>query len=84
MPQVQVHLFAAARAAVGAAELKVDAASIGELCDVLTSAYPDFARVRRQCTFLVNEITVHGDQYSVMVQPGDRIDVLPPFAGGST
>jgi molybdopterin synthase sulfur carrier subunit len=61
----------------------VEAETLGNLCDVLTDAHPDFARVRQQCSYLVNEVASHGDPYSVELQPGDRVDVLPPFAGGS-
>jgi molybdopterin synthase sulfur carrier subunit len=83
MPHVHVHLFAAARAAIGASELSVEADTLGNLCDVLTSAHPDFSKVRQQCSYLVNEVASHGNPYSVELQPGDRVDVLPPFAGGS-
>ena len=83
MATVQVHLFAAARAAVGAGEIHVEATTLGDLCDVLAAAHPDFTRVRPQCSYLLNEIVVHGDPYATTLQPGDRIDILPPFAGGA-
>lgn len=84
MPTVQVHCFAAARAAVGAAELTLNAATLGEVGDQLSAAYPDFRRVRPQCSYLLNETVTHGDPYAVTLAPNDRIDILPPFAGGST
>lgn len=78
-----MHLFAAARAAVGSGVVRAEAATLGDLCDVLATAHPDFARVRPQCSYLLNEVVVHGDPYATTLQPGDRIDILPPFAGGA-
>jgi len=83
MSPIQVHLFAAARAAVGQSELFIDAANLGELGDELERLHPAFARVRRQCSYLVNETAVHGDLYAAALHPHDRVDILPPFAGGA-
>ena len=83
MSPIQVHLFAAARAAVGVSELVIEAANIGELSDELERLHPAFARVRRQCSYLVNETVIHGDPYAVALNPHDRVDILPPFAGGA-
>ncbi|WP_235780447.1 MoaD/ThiS family protein [Sinomonas notoginsengisoli] len=41
---------------------------------------PPLAEVLRRCTFLVNEIAAK-DRSRVLEQ-GDVVDVLPPFAGG--
>lgn len=83
MSSVQVHLFAAARAAVGAREIHTQAETLGELCDALAAEHPAFTRIRPQCSYLINEVAVHGDPYATTLQPGDRIDILPPFAGGA-
>jgi molybdopterin converting factor small subunit len=83
MSPIQVHLFAAARAAVGSGELVVEASNVGELGDEIERIHPAFAKVRRQCSYLVNEIVIHGDPYSAPLSPHDRVDILPPFAGGS-
>lgn len=80
---VQVHLFAAARAAVGQPCVDVVGASLAEICTTLEMKYPEFAKVRPQCSFLVNEVAVHGDPTTIHVPPGARLDILPPFAGGS-
>jgi molybdopterin converting factor small subunit len=78
-PTVDVHLFAAARAAVGASQLSVPAATLSEILDRIEAAYPAFAGVRPRCSVLVDGTAVHDD---VAVAAGSRVDVLPPFAGG--
>jgi molybdopterin converting factor small subunit len=79
---VEVHLFAAARAAVGQGMLTADAASVASILADIEAAHPAFARVRPQCSYLVDGVSVHGDLTSVEVPAGSRLDVLPPFAGG--
>lgn len=81
-PTVEVHLFAAARAAVGASVLVVPAATLTGLLDAMTDGYPAFAAVRPKCSYLVDGTAVHGDLGEIAVAPGSRVDVLPPFAGG--
>jgi molybdopterin synthase sulfur carrier subunit len=80
---VQVHLFAAARAAVGQPHVEVTGDTLAEVCLTLETQYPDFAKVRQQCSFLVDEVAVHGDPAAVALPAGARVDVLPPFAGGA-
>ena len=78
--QVQVRYFAAAKAATGVAEetRKLPAgATIGGFLDDLGGTSPAvFAR----CSFIVNG-TATTDRARVL-DDGDRLDVLPPFAGG--
>lgn len=78
---VEVHLFAAARAAAeGKSLLRV---SPGSLADVLAEAVqqaPGLASVLPRCSVLVDGVAGHGD--TVTVASGSRVDVLPPFAGG--
>lgn len=77
---VQVRYFAAAKAATGVAEESRQlpaGATIGGFLDDLDSTSPAvFAR----CSFIVNG-TATTDRDRVLVD-GDRLDVLPPFAGG--
>jgi molybdopterin synthase sulfur carrier subunit len=77
---VEVHLFAAARAAVGSSTVTMPSGTVSGILSALEHRYPAFARVRPQCSVLVDEVAVHGDD--VEVAPGSRMDVLPPFAGG--
>lgn len=80
MSEVEVHLFAAARAAVGASVVAVPPASLGGILDGLQAAHPAFAAVRPRCSYLVDGTAVHGEDADVLA--GSRVDVLPPFAGG--
>lgn len=79
---VRVHLFAAARAAVGAPRVDMAPGSIAEICDELVTRFPAFADVLPRCSFLLDEVAVHGDPSGIAVPAGARLDVLPPFAGG--
>ena len=75
-----MHLFAAARAAVGASVVTAPAGSLGEILDSVEFAHPDFAAVRPRCSYLIDEVSTR--DLSAIVAPGSRVDVLPPFAGG--
>lgn len=79
---VHVHLFAAARAAVGQSVLDVPSGTLAQILSGVERSHPDFASVRGRCSYLVDEVAVHGDLAEVDVRPGSRVDVLPPFAGG--
>ncbi|WP_411709155.1 MoaD/ThiS family protein [Corynebacterium sp. LaCa116] len=83
---VDVHYFAAARAAAGRAQDTVEAATLGELLNVLrdrhtgsTEAGMSFAEVLERCTFLVDGASATED---AVLSGASRVDVLPPFAGG--
>ena len=71
---VELRFFAAARAAVGFSTVTVPE---GPLASVLSEfSSPVIAR----CSFLVNGVATTDP--SVLLVDGDRVDVLPPFAGG--
>lgn len=76
----EVHLFAAARAAVGASTVVVDAPTLGGVLDALVAEHPGFASVRPRCSFLVDGLAAVDPR--TPVASGQRVDVLPPFAGG--
>ena len=83
---VDVHDFAAARAAAGRAQDTAEAATLGELLNVLrdrhtgsTEAGMSFAQVLERCTFLVDGASATED---AVLSDASRVDVLPPFAGG--
>jgi molybdopterin converting factor small subunit len=78
-PTVDVHLFAAARAAVGTSVLSVAPGRLSAILDGIEADHPAFADVRPRCSCLVDGTSVHDD---IEVDGGSRIDVLPPFAGG--
>jgi molybdopterin synthase sulfur carrier subunit len=78
---VEVHLFAAARAA--ASGMSMVAVPSGSLADVLAAAVreaPGLAAVLPRCSILVEGLA--GRDEHETVPPGARVDVLPPFAGG--
>lgn len=88
---MQVHFFAAARSAAGTAQLSVPlaelpSATLGALVEYLgqnsegtTPSGLTLAQVMEQCSFLVNGARSDGQ---APLQDADRVDVLPPFAGG--
>jgi len=74
-----VRLFAAAAEAVGSNELEIEAASVGALRAALGSRGESATSVIAQCAVLRAGVRLDDD---VALAPGDRVDVLPPFAGG--
>lgn len=79
---VQVYLFASARAAVGAPVVESGPGTLAEVLHDLEIRYPNFTPIRSRCSFLVDQVAVHGPPEMIDVPPGTRLDVLPPFAGG--
>jgi molybdopterin synthase sulfur carrier subunit len=80
---ITVRYFAAARAAAGsdAEQLTVrPGATVAELVDGLGGRSQELARVLVRCSFLCDGVAVR-DQ-AQLLQAGNTIDVLPPFAGG--
>ncbi len=84
---IDVHYFAAARAAAGTDRESVPApATLGELLDALaadhegkTDAGMTLAEILPRCTFLVDGANSDRD---ALLADATRVDVLPPFAGG--
>jgi molybdopterin converting factor small subunit len=79
---VEIHLYAAARAAAGTSRLDVAAGTLGEVLGRAVDASPDLAPVLARCSFLVDEVAVRPGDLDRQLAPGARLDVLPPFAGG--
>jgi molybdopterin converting factor small subunit len=80
--QVTVRYFAAARAAAGVQVEKVVVAgtTVADLVEQLSARGNELARVLSRCSFLCDGIAVRDP--SMELDPGQTIDVLPPFAGG--
>lgn len=81
---VEVQFFAAARSAYGANSAHVEPGSLTEVLQRLVVRAPDLAAVLPRCSFLINgyAVTDSSDEVDHMLTAGDRLDVLPPFAGG--
>ena len=79
---MEVHLFAAARSAVGQGSVTASGKTLAAVLESLIGDYPAFAAVAPRCSFLVDGLAVHGDLDLVNLIGASRVDVLPPFAGG--
>lgn len=86
MTTVTVRYWAAARAAAGLESEQVEAATLAEVIGEITSrhgARDRFSDVIAACSALVDEVPVgRRDPAEVRLSPGQRIEFLPPFAGG--
>ena len=67
-------------AAVIAVELP-DGATLAGLRELLAGRALEMARVIGVSSFLVNAVSAPADSLTPLAD-GDRVDVLPPFAGG--
>ncbi|MEB3022883.1 MoaD/ThiS family protein [[Mycobacterium] crassicus] len=80
---VTVRYFAAARAAADTESETVTVpagAGVAELTETLAGRNERLATVLRRCSFLRDGIAVR--DLAAALQPGETVDVLPPFAGG--
>jgi sulfur-carrier protein len=81
--QVIVRYFAAARAAAGSEEEKLDIApgsTVADLVDQLGARGPQLAAVLGRCSFLCDGVAVRNRAEAL--RTNQTVDVLPPFAGG--
>jgi molybdopterin converting factor small subunit len=56
------------------------ATSVGAVITAVGQRHPDLTKVLPRCSFLLDEVAVHGP--ATVVLDGQVLDVLPPFAGG--
>lgn len=88
---MNVRYFAAARAAAGVEEERFELPAGATVADLLLAVQavdrvvppagtPPLERILARSSFLLNEVAVR-DRATVL-NPGDVVDVLPPFAGG--
>jgi molybdopterin converting factor small subunit len=80
---VEVHLYAAARAAAGGRDsMHLDVPDLATLREALVQAHgPRMARVLASCSFLLDGVAV-GPSTDAALAGVTAVDVLPPFAGG--
>ncbi|GAA4530115.1 MoaD/ThiS family protein [Brachybacterium paraconglomeratum] len=80
-PRIAVRLFAGAAAEYGADATTVQAASVqGAVDALLVGVSAEAARVIDRSSFLINAVAC--TDRNQLLADGDRMDVLPPFAGG--
>ncbi|MGH1977022.1 MoaD/ThiS family protein [Rothia sp. L_38] len=93
---MQINFFAAARAAAGISSLTVELGQLptptlaglqAYLAREFTGTTPSgqtLADILPRCTFLVDGVAASGEQLddSALLKQAERLDVLPPFAGG--
>ena len=80
-PLISVRLFAGAAAAFGADDTRVRARTLADAIAALQEdASAEAVRVIDRSSFLLNAVACT-DRERVLAD-GDRLDVLPPFAGG--
>lgn len=78
---VTVRLFAGAAAAYGSDTATVRGATVAEaIRDLTAGASADATTAIERSSLLVNAVAC--TDHSRVLADGDRIDVLPPFAGG--
>jgi molybdopterin converting factor small subunit len=78
---ILVRYFAAARAAAGVSEEKLDAPTLAQLLDALVARHgPPLASVLGRCSFLIDGLVCH--DRNTPLAADTVVDVLPPFAGG--
>ncbi|ADG99289.1 thiamineS protein [Segniliparus rotundus DSM 44985] len=80
---VTVRFFAAAEEAAGvdeAARPLAEGETLRDVIDGLVRAAPALAGVLCTCSYLRNGVAVRDAR--LPLEPGDVVDVLPPFSGG--
>jgi len=88
---LNVRYFAAARAAAGVDEESFGLPSEATVSDLLQAIIavdralppagtPPLQRILSRSSFLLNEVAVR--DHTTVLNAGDVVDVLPPFAGG--
>jgi len=84
---VTVRYWAAARAAAGRDSDDVEPGTLAQVLGEVRARHAGderFARVLGVCSVLIGDRPVGArDHDAVRVSPGDVVELLPPFAGGS-
>ena len=84
-PLVRVRYWAAAREAAGCAGEELPAATLADVIAEATARHgAALAKLLTICSYLVDGAPAKRDEAAnVIVTPGNVVEVLPPFAGGS-
>ncbi|MEM9483996.1 MAG: MoaD/ThiS family protein [Cyanobacteria bacterium P01_F01_bin.116] len=82
MISVTLKLFAAYQEALGLPDMVVElpeAITVGELCDLICTQYPDLKQWRELTRFGINLQFVEAN---TPINDGDEIVFIPPVSGG--
>ena len=84
-PRVTVHYWAAARDAAGCVTEEFSAETLAEVVEQAGRRHgPELDRLLGICSYIVGDRPVKREAAaSVHLHEGVRVEVLPPFAGGS-
>jgi sulfur-carrier protein len=82
---VSVHYWAGARAAAGVAEEEIQARTVAEALRFAREkrSDPHFDRVIAASSVLLDGLTAHPADLERRLTAPTRVEILPPFAGGS-
>ena len=84
MATMSLHYWAGARAAAGVAEEQFEADTIAAALESACQSRGDaFRRVVSACSLLVDGIAAHPGDLDRPRNSPVRVELLPPFAGGS-
>jgi molybdopterin converting factor small subunit len=81
--QVTLRYFAAASAAAASDQEVLPFSSgttVGEVVETLSARNAELARVLQRCSYLCDGVAVR--DLGTVLNSGQTLDVLPPFAGG--
>jgi molybdopterin synthase sulfur carrier subunit len=81
--EVTVRYFAAARAAAGTEQETLTVATgttVAQLVEILRLRSGELDRVLQRCSYLCDSIAIR--DVATVIESGQTVDVLPPFAGG--
>ena len=84
MPNVNVHLFAGLQGLVGQKDVQLalpQGATVHQLRDRLVEEYPQIEPFMSTLVCAVGEDMISSDH---VLSEGDRIELIPPIAGGAS
>jgi len=86
MQPVTIHYWAGAKAAARVAAETVEADTVQAALEAVSRRRgdPHYDRVVRASALLVDGVTAHPDDLVRTLEGPTEVEVLPPFAGGST
>ena len=77
----KVNFYAAARAASGVSEWRIDGSTLGEIIASASAEYPHLVAILPGCSYLVNGLAELNTDLKISTE--DVLDILPRFAGGA-